>query len=187
MSRVDDMATFAEENGPITIDDLLTQLDFIDPAKRASAKAQFGRELEQGGRYRRLAEQHIVMPSLKTSGRSREARWERGLKRASNTLPVILRSDALAKVRGLDLSRHSAQSQQAIQAAIGTNVTGRKGETMAAAIVDLAHENELMRTRLEGEQAISKERRERVEELTDIVKTLQSLIPSHGNGLVRSE
>jgi hypothetical protein len=161
-------------------------MGFNDPAKRASAKAQFGRELESGGRFRRLAEQHIVVPSQRISGRSREARWEKGLKRAPNTLPVELRSDALAKVRGLDLTRHSPRSQQAIQAAIGTNLTGRKGETMASAIVDLAHENELMRTRLEGEQAISKERKERVDELTDIVKTLQMLIPGNGNAIARS-
>jgi hypothetical protein len=186
MSRTEEMATFAEQHGPITMDDLLTQMGFQDPAKRASAKAQFGRELELGGRYRHLAEAGLVVPSQATSGRSREARWERGLPRRANTLPVELKSDALAKVRALELARHSPKSQQAIQAVIGTNITGRKGNVVASAVVDLAHENELMRTRLEGEQTISKERKERLDELTEIVKTMQSLLAQNTTGLVRS-
>ncbi|MFP5515040.1 MAG: hypothetical protein ACLGJC_18380 [Alphaproteobacteria bacterium] len=181
MSRLDEMIAHIQEHGPITMNDLLTEMGFNDPAQRASAKAQLSRELLPGGDRRRLVDEGKIVPSATGP---RVAEWEKGLARQPDKHPVVLESRALAPIRELDMSHLPTSLKDAAQAVNATNLTGRKAAVVAGAMTECIHRYEMERVQKEAAQEIAEAARGVIADQKKMIETLLDVVKSKGQDVV---
>lgn len=187
MSRLDEFAAFCRQYKGHTLSDLLTMANYKDPAQRASLKTQMRRAMLPDGPYRFLAEQKIVIPGPDDKGD-----WTEGLDRAaSNTLPIVLESNALSELRATDKGRLTTRYREHVEIAQATNLTGRKGLAVNNALVVGISEYERVGDQVEALRVLIAEKdatigqlRSEVEFLRDLLRALgggSAVVPSHGS------
>ena len=128
------------------------------------------------GTHRYLAEQKIVVPGPDDRGE-----WTEGLERArSNTLPVVLESNAFAALRATDKSNLTTRYREHVEIAQATNLTGRKGLVVNNALVVGINEYERVKDRVDALSALISEKDAEIAQLLDEIAFLRDLIRRQG-------
>lgn len=180
MSRLGDAVVYAQDNPGLTLNDLVTELGYQDPAERGSLKAQLRRALAPGGTHRELAERGIIKPG----DEDKTAAWAKGLEIGQTRHPIVIRSKAFGEVRTLDTSTLPTRVSEPLNRLMDLNLTGRKGQVVSGYVLVSTGHMELLQARLEGMERERVAHLDQIGSLKEEAAFLRSLIKGGGGGTV---